>query len=74
MTVTELIKVLTKYKNEIGCDGKSTSSHPNASEVKFYLVEEDCEIDLNLSEIELELRPGCRCPTGINFKLIYENR
>lgn len=68
LTVTELINVLEKYKQEIGCDGTRIASHNNKSWVSFQITDPEIDHTLTLSDIELDLRMGCYCPQGIIFK------
>jgi len=66
VTLTELIEILQKYRDEIGCNGETIASHSTKSRVDVcYDGSED--VYLYLSSIELNYRPGCGCPDGITI-------
>jgi hypothetical protein len=69
-TVTDLIQQLQALQKEIGCDGKGISSHPNSqSIVRFSITNPELDFDVELEDIELDLRMGCLCPEGVTFNL-----
>jgi hypothetical protein len=75
MTVTELISILQKYQDEIGCNGESIGSHSLKSTVQFVIANPELNISLKPDDseypggIELDLICGCMCPRGIVFNL-----
>ncbi len=69
LTITKLIEILEKYKDEVGCDGTKIGSHNTKSTVEFRITNPELDIDVELTDIELDLRMGCMCPQGIIFNL-----
>ena len=75
MTLSKLIEVLKQHQKEIGCDGENIASHGLESTVSFSITNADIDLDLEIDDseypcgVELDLLPGCLCPSGITFKL-----
>jgi hypothetical protein len=70
MTITDLIDVLEKHRQEVGCDGKGIHSHSDyPSRVRFHLTNPEIDLFLELESTELDYRLGCMCPEGIVFNL-----
>lgn len=67
ITLSELISLLNEYNEEVSCDGKTISSHNFKSRVYFTI--EDSDIDVELTEVELDRLFGCGCACGVTFRL-----
>ena len=69
MTVTELLKRIEHFRDEIGCDGKSSGSHSYPSRVEFWIENKDIDLELDLVDIVPQTHMGCGCWNGLTFVL-----
>lgn len=71
MYVKEFVETITKYANEIGCDGKGNiSSHKISSSIRVTNVDSDDEYEIVGFDIDRLMGCGCWCGIEIQVRKI----